>query len=191
MSWKMMAVIVLLGTAVPKVSAGDITPPTVPENLEVPAGHRVFLVARAEGTQNYICLPSATGIAWTLFGPQATLFNNAGRQIITHFLSPNPDENGTLRATWQHSNDTSAVWAMATATSVDPAFVAPGAIPWLRLEVVGTADATSGAGRLTRTTFIQRVNTAGGVAPAAGCSVPTDIGMRAFVPYTTDYVFYR
>jgi hypothetical protein len=29
-----------------------------------------------------------------LFGPQATLFNDDGMQIITHFLSPNPEEGG-------------------------------------------------------------------------------------------------
>jgi len=44
---------------------------------------------------------------------------------------------------------------------------------------------------MMRTTFIQRVNTEGGVAPAAGCSLPADIGKRALVAYTTDYVFYR
>jgi len=80
-----------------------------------------------------------------LFGPQATLFNEHGQQVITHFLSPNPDEAGTARATWQHSRDTSAVWARAIASSSDPAFVAPGAIPWLLLELVeATRDRPAG-----------------------------------------------
>ena len=48
-------------------------------------------------SQDYICLPSGASFAWTLFGPQATLFHNDARQIMTHFLSPNPDEAGTLR----------------------------------------------------------------------------------------------
>jgi hypothetical protein len=43
---------------------------------------------------------------------------------------------------------------------------------------------------MTRTTFIQRVNTAGGVAPVTGCRAAKDVGKRALVPYTTDYVFY-
>jgi hypothetical protein len=34
------------------------------------------------------------------------------------------------------------------------------------------------------------VNTAGGVAPPTGCNGPTDIGNKAFVPYTADYFFY-
>lgn len=89
-----------------------VVPPVPPANLVVPPGNKVFLMGFASGTQNYICLPSATassGFAWTFFGPQATLFDDDMKQIITHFLSPNPDENGTPRATWQHSRDTSAV----------------------------------------------------------------------------------
>jgi hypothetical protein len=39
---------------------------------------------------------------------------------------------------------------------------------------------------------VQRVNTQGGIAPAtAGCSQAADIGKKALVPYTADYVFYR
>ena len=37
--------------------------PPVPQNLEVPAGHVAFLAAHAWGTQNYICLPTAS---WSL-----------------------------------------------------------------------------------------------------------------------------
>ena len=64
------------------------------------AGHEAFLVGHASGAQNYVCLPDGSGFAWTLFGPQATLFDDGGAQIATHFLSPNPDENGAARPTW-------------------------------------------------------------------------------------------
>ena len=40
------------------------------------------------------------------------------------------------------------------------------------------------------TTYIHRVNTSGGVAPATGCSKLRDLGKKAFVPYTADYYFY-
>jgi hypothetical protein len=170
----------------------DLVLPQVPPNLEVSANNKLFLVGHAVGTQQYICLPSGSSFAWTLFGPQATLFKDDTKQIITHFLSPNPDEDGIPRATWQHSNDTSAVWAMAIASSSDPYFVEPGAIPWLLLEVVGDQKGPTGGARLTRTAFIQRLNTSGGIAPpSTGCSVSTDIGMRALVPYTADYFFYK
>ncbi|MBA3494861.1 MAG: DUF3455 domain-containing protein [Gammaproteobacteria bacterium] len=171
--------------------AGHVTSPPVPLNLEVPSGNKAFLVGYAVGTQNYVCLPSGPGFAWVLFGPQATLFNDDEKQLITHFLSPNPDEGGTPRATWQHSRDTSAVWAIAAASSSDPAFVASGAIPWLRLETVGAQDGPTGGDKLSETTFIQRLNTAEGVMPASGCTQSTDVGKKALVPYTADYFFYK
>jgi hypothetical protein len=71
--------------------AGKVTPPPVPDNLKVDAGNHPFLVGHADGTQNYVCAPSATGVAYVLFTPEATLFNNDGDQLITHFFSPNPD----------------------------------------------------------------------------------------------------
>jgi hypothetical protein len=61
----------------------DLVPPPVPPDVDVPPGNKVFLKADAVGTQNYICLPSG----WTFFGPQATLFNDHDKQLITHFLS--------------------------------------------------------------------------------------------------------
>jgi hypothetical protein len=167
------------------------TPPPVPGDIQVEAGNRVFLAAHAIGTQNYICLPSVSGFAWTLVGPQATLFNEGDHQVMTHFLSPNPEEAGTARATWHDSVDSSAVWARAIATSSNAAYVAPGAIPWLLLERVGAQAGPNGTGKMTPTTFIHRLNTIGGMAPSTGCSVSSDVGRRAFVPYEADYFFYR
>lgn len=192
MSWKTAAITLTLATAASYASAqGNVAPPPVPAGLDVPAGQSAFILGHAAGTQTYICLPSDRSYAWTFFGPQATLFNNGGNQILTHFLSPNPDENAALRATWQDSRDTSAIWAVTVASSTDPAYVAPGSIPWLLLRVVGSEYGPTGGDRMAATTFVQRVNTAGGVAPAAGCSNKHDVGKKAMVPYTTDYVFYR
>lgn len=183
---------VALTIALPQAAAyDDVIPPRVPENLEVPAGNTAFLIGRAYGTQNYICLPSASGFTWAFFGPQATLFNADSEQVITHFLSPNPVENGTPRPTWQHSHDTSRVWAAAIGTSSERKFVAPGAIPWLLLQVTGAQYGPDSGDELTATTFIQRVNTAGGIAPATGCTLATDVGKKALVPYAADYVFYK
>ena len=67
----------------------------------------------------------------------------------------------------------------------------PGAIPWLKLEVVGRSRGVDGGRRLTDTAYIQRVNTVGGVAPATGCSEAAHVGARALVPYETDYYFYK
>jgi hypothetical protein len=178
-------------TAALSAHAG-VTPPRVPPDLEVPAGNTAFLKGSATGTQNYVCLPATAGFEWSLFTPQATLFNAHSNQITTHFFSPNPAEKGEpVRAAWQHSRDTSTVWAKLVRPSSDSAFVAPGSIPWLLLEVVGTAEGPTGGDTLSPTTFIQRVKTAGGVAPSTGCAAAADVGKRAFVPYKADYFFYE
>jgi hypothetical protein len=72
------------------LAAADIVPPPVPPDLQVPAGNKAFREGHAIGTQNYVCLPSEASVAWTLVGPQATLFNRWGRQIITHFPQSQP-----------------------------------------------------------------------------------------------------
>ena len=169
---------------------GRVTLPAVPSNLEVPDGHRPYLIAHAVGTQNQICLPrtSGVGLGWSFIGPQATLFNGQDEQIATHFLSLNPEEPNVARATWQSSRDTSAVWAVAIASSTDPDYVEAGAVPWLLLETVGTEESPTWGRKLSETTYIQRVHTEGGVAPAGDCPA---VGARLFVPYRADYVFYR
>jgi hypothetical protein len=182
--------IVALSTAAP-AAAKVIVTPAVPSNLQPLDGSTAFLVGHARGTQNYVCLPNGVAFSWTLFGPQATLFDDNGKQQITHFLSANPLENGALRPTWQDSGDTSSAWAAAIRTSTDAGFVAPGAIPWLLLQVVGAQYGTAVGHKLTYATYIQRVNTAGGIPPVEGCSVATDVGRKTLVPYMADYVFYR
>lgn len=174
----------------PPAQAKKVEPPRVPAGLEVDAGSRAFLVGHAVGTQNYVCVPSGTGVAWSLFTPQATLFDGHGKQLTTHFFSPNPFENGTVRPAWQHSRDTSSVWVELNTSSSDPAFVAPGALPWFLLDVTGRTDGPNGGDALGATTQIHRVNTVGGIAPATGCAAPADVGNKQFVPYAADYFFY-
>jgi hypothetical protein len=179
--------------ALPRAThAQTVIAPPVPANLQVPTSSQAFLLGHGVGTQNYVCAPSDSigHVAFTLFTPQATLFNDLGDQLTTHFFSPNPVEN-VVRVTWEDSQDTSTVWGQVTASSVDPAFVRQGAIPWLLVQAVGAQAGPTGGRTLSATTFIQRVNTVGGVAPSTGCSLPTNIGTKAFVPYTADYIFYR
>ena len=170
--------------------ARHITPPQVPREIQVPAGNEAFLEGHAVGTQNYICLPSDSGFKFVLFTPEATLFDDLDKQVITHFFSPNPFEQDTIRATWQHSKDTSTVWGGKAIPSSDPKFVAKDAIPWLLLPMAGTAVGPTGGDTLTATTFIQRLNTSGGVAPSEQCSSVNDLGREVFTPYTADYFFY-
>lgn len=186
------ALAAVLTASLTPAHADGIEPPPVPSNIEVPAGNEVFLVGHAFGTQNYVCLPAGKSFQYTLFTPQATLFRDDDTQLTTHFFSPNPAEGSTVRATWQHSRDTSSVWAKVVPgdASSDPDFVERGAIAWLKLTVVGTEAGPGGGDSLTKTTFIQRLNTSGGLAPN-DCRSKTDVGRQAFVPYAADYFFYR
>src|SRR5215468_5981224 len=70
-----------------------------------------------------------------------------------------------------------------------PAIRRGNAIPWVLLDRAGVQAGPTGD-RLTKTTHVQRVNTHGGVAPSTGCSGLADVGTKAIVPYTADYVFY-
>jgi Protein of unknown function (DUF3455) len=175
-----------------------ITVPPVPDDVKVETGNEAFLVGHGVGTQNYSCQPCdptkpncPNGVAFTLFTPQATLFNDQGEQLITHFFSLNPFEPGVIRVTWESSRDTSTIWAKATGSSTDSHFVNLGAVAWLRLQVVGALAGPTGGDKLVKTTFVQRLNTVGGLAPSTGCSSSADLGNKAFVPYTADYFFYK
>lgn len=188
---------IILGTATsiaaaqPALGGADVPP--VPRGLEVPEGNVLFLKGHAAGTQNYICVLTKSGFSWKFLGPQATLFESfegVPQQISTHFLSMNPTD-GAARPTWQDSSDSSRVWGRVVASSTDPGYVEPGAIAWLLLGPAGTAAGPDGGVTLAQTSFIQRLNTSGGVAPSSGCNQAGDIGILALVPYTTDYFFYR
>ena len=184
--------------------AEKVTPPPVPFNLQVEAGSHAFLVGHAIGTQNYVCAPSATGVAYVLFTPEATLFNDDGDQLITHFFSPNPDPNdpnksaavvadGAIRATWVDSRDGSSVWAkLHTNAQGVPGSFTPDqtAVAWLLLDMVGVEDGLTGGNILSKTTQVQRLSTAGGNAPDHGCDSLADVGHTAFSNYTADYFFY-
>ena len=194
MSWKRIALasILTVGLNGATYAAGALTPPAVPADIEV-LGHKLILIGHAVGTQNYICAPAATaaGVDWFFTGPQATLTDAGGRQIATHFLSKNPYQFDALQATWQHSTDTSSVWAKKLRGSTDAAYVAADAIEWLLLEMKGVQVGPFGGQKLATTTLIQRVHTVGGVKPPEGeCTVST-LNSRRFVSYEADYYFYE
>jgi uncharacterized protein DUF3455 len=183
-------------------AAAQITSPPTPSDITPPAGNTAFAVGHALGTQGYICLPTSTGgRSWTILSarPEATLFAKVfGQdvQIITHFLSPDNSADHVARATWQSSFDTSKVWAAKVkGITAGTAESCPntGAIDCLLLEEKGTQQGPTGGKFLTKTTFIQRLNTRGGSAPAdnAGCSAATDVGHQLLVPYSADYYFFR
>jgi hypothetical protein len=183
-------------------AAAQVTPPPVPDAIAVPAGNSAYLVGHAFGSQGYTCLPTSDGSpAWNPTArPEATLFTDLfGQQfqIITHFqsINANPKPGVTVprsgNATWQASLDSSRVWMVKVNgidAGSDPASCPnTGSIQCLLLQSVGNAKGPTGGSLLARTTFIQRLNTAGGAVPTSTCAV----GQTELVPYTADYFFFR
>lgn len=196
-----------LGTINP-AAAQIVTPPPTPTLITPEAGNTAFLVGHALGTQGYVCLPTSTGASWTVnpARPEATLFTTLfGRdiQIITHFLSPDtspnkfaPDPIPFGSATWQSSLDSSKVWAQVLhantiAAGTHPSCPNKGAIACLLLQSIGSQEGPTGGKALSQVTFVQRLNTKGGSAPADGCLVAGDVGKQTLVPYSADYYFYH
>ena len=184
----------------------SIPSPVTSVTITPPIGNSAFLLGHGVGTQGYVCLPSGIGASWTVNAarPEATLFTNLfgqAQQIITHFLSPNTNPNEFApkplpfgNVTWQSSFDSSKVWAQTqhfvTAGS-EPSCPNTGSIACVLLQVIGEEQGPAGGKLLTKTTFIQRLNTNGGSAPATGCAVAGDVGKQALVPYSADYFFFR
>jgi hypothetical protein len=183
-------------------AGAQVTPPTTPDTIAVPAGNSAYLVGHAFGSQGYTCLPTATGgTAWNPTArPEATLFTDifgSQFQIITHFqsINENPKPGVTVplsgNATWQSSLDSSRVWMVKVNgidAGSDPASCPnSGSIQCLLLQSVGNKKGPTGGNLLANTTFIQRLNTAGGAVPTSACTA----GQTQLVPYRADYFFFR
>jgi hypothetical protein len=149
-------------------------PPDVPPEIQVPAGNKLFLKVHAVGTQNYTCTGAGT---WGPAVPAANLFNKHGMLVGTHFGGP----------TWQYMDGSSVLGVKVAGVFVPPPPAPAVAIQWLLVQKVSTTTGPDGGDRLTGTTYIQRINTTGGLAPAGACVS----GTTASIPYTADYYFYR
>ena len=142
-------------------------PSTACDSLEVPAGNEVSAHVYALGVQIY----RWNGTNWAFIGPEARLFADPGYngQVGIHYAGPK----------WE-ANDGSIVSGVSQ-TNCTPF---RGAIPWLRLRATPLSD----RGSLAGVTYIQRVNTIGGTAPATAGAF---LGDEARVPSTAEYYFYR
>jgi hypothetical protein len=153
--------------------AGALVGPDMPA-LAPPAGTQLHLRLRADGTQIYTCAAAAGGgWQWSLKAPQARLVDDRCRDVGSHFAGPS----------WKLTADGSTVVGRKAAEAAAPM---AGAIPWLLIEVVSK----TGSGLLDSVSYIQRVDTTGGVAPVGGCDAGAQ-GMEAAVPYLATYLTYR
>ena len=145
--------------------------PPVPAALAPSTSATTALVTGARGVQIYECRAKADGFEWAFVAPRADLLDPAGRVVGSHGAGPY----------WQAA-DGSRIVGRVTARADAPH---AGAIPWLLLDT----RSDGAAGVLARVTQVQRLNTEGGLAPAAGCN-PERLGQRINVPYRADYRFF-
>ena len=152
----------------PKASVRD-----VPEKLRVPAGNKLALELHATGVQVYACQANkddATKFEWAFKAPEAQLTEN-DKAAGKHYAGP----------TWESTDGSKVVGKL------EQKLDAPGAadIPWLLL----SAKSHEGSGRFEKVSFIQRVDTKGGKAPAEGADA-AHVGQEQRVKYEATYLFY-
>ena len=104
--------------------------------------------------QIYECRASGDSIEaeWTFVAPEADLYDEQGRPAGKHFAGPSWD-----------AGDGSRIAGTTQASVTAPR---PDSIPWLLLNT----HSVGGAGRFAAVTSVQRIETAGGTAPDAGCT---------------------
>jgi Protein of unknown function (DUF3455) len=147
----------------------------LPDAVKVPAGNKVVLETVGVGEITYECRDkkdAAGQFEWVFVGPAAVLNDRAGKVIGSYYGPP---------ATWQSSDGSNVT---ATQLAVSPA--GAGNIP---LQLV-KANPASGAGAMMGVTYIQRVATKGGVAPASTCDAASK-GKKEIVKYQADYIFWK
>jgi hypothetical protein len=161
----------LATAAIPNAPTEDKDVPDLPsplcDRVRVPEGNRLHSQVFADGVQIY----NWNGASWVLVEPAATLFANADYtgKVGTHYVGP----------TWESNSGSKVVGARLYGCSPDPT-----AIAWVLLEAVST----SGPGIYSSVTYIQRLNTKGGLPPSGPGSF---IGETVQIPYTAEYYFYR
>jgi hypothetical protein len=167
---------VLLPALIAACSTGQSLAPLagVPAKLNPAASESLAMIVPAKGVQIYECRASkgqAGGYEWAFVAPEAELYDARGARIGRHYGGPH----------WEAADGSRVVGAVKERADAPVA----GAIPWLLL---GTKS-VGPEGRFSTVTSIQRVNTAGGAAPASGCT-QASAGKAARVPYTADYYFF-
>lgn len=143
----------------------------MPEEIRAPEGNKALLTVHAKGDQIYQCSLDKGEYSWVVQAPDARLYDKQGRIVGNHYAGP----------VWEYKEGSRVVGRV-----LKKADVAPGtSISWLLVEVV----AHKGNGLFSKVSFINRINTNGGLPPRSGCDA-NHLGLEKRVGYTADYVFY-
>jgi hypothetical protein len=135
----------------------------------------VLLFSRhAKGMQIYECQNGQ----WAFHAPRALLFTpHNHRPTGIHYGGI--DRSLTPGPWWESLHDGSRIRGGKALSAPSPN---ANSIPLLRLEVLER----QGTGIFSSASFIQRLNTVGGVGPTGACQGSA----QRWVPYTADYYFY-
>ena len=146
--------------------------PAVPNpGLAVPDGNQLSFELDAIGKQVYECQASGSVFAWVFRYPDATLYQS-GHVAGSHYIGP----------TWEYQDGSKVQGAKVFGFAPDPT-----AIPWLLLKAT---THTGDDGRMSDVTYIQRLYTTGGLAPATACDAGS-VGTLVGTDYTATYFFYK
>jgi len=146
----------------------------LPDPVKVPAGHKVAMETVGLGNITYECRVKSNAVGqfeWVFVGPDARLMDRGGKLVGKYFGPP---------ATWESMDGSKVTGAQV---AVAPAMA--GNIPYQLVK----ANPAMGNGTMTGVSYIQRVGTKGGVAPAMPCSAG-NVGQKEVVQYQADYIFY-
>ncbi len=143
----------------------------IPAQIQVPYGNKVMMTVHAKGDQIYQCSFEKGGYSWVLQAPDAQLFDDQGRVVGSHYSGP----------IWEYKEGSRVAGRVLKKIDVAPAT----SISWLLVKVI----VHKGKGILSEASYINRINTHGGLAPASGCDANHQGGEKR-VFYTADYVFY-
>ncbi|CAM5789317.1 DUF3455 domain-containing protein [Rhizobacter fulvus] len=169
----MIAAAAVLGACATSPMMMKVDNAALPEAVRVPAGQKLMMATSATGEITYECREKkdmAGAHEWAFVGPVATLYGADKKMVGKYYAGP----------TWEAADG-----SKVTGKQVAVAPAKPGSIP---LQLV-KADPAMGAGAMTGVSYIQRLNTKGGVAPAMACDAMGK-GKRQVVAYEADYVFY-
>lgn len=164
-----------LAGAVSGCATHDIPPSnsSLPESLRTPPQEVLEDVLATVGETVYSCRRSAGQLTWMATGSEATLVDQARRNVGT--IIPGPRFV---------AYDGSYLEGQVAAQEL----ITTDSLPWQLIVARRKAGDARNEGRFADVTSVQQVRTHGGVPPQADCQQQ---GMSLLVPYSATYLVYR
>jgi hypothetical protein len=138
--------------------------------IKVPTGHEPALQLSARGVQIFRCERQDNSLQWRFRLPEAELFDAQGQPVGRHGAN----------FSFEHRDGSRVLGSVVAFDKSD----SPDTLPGLLLSAK-----SFGKGEFAGVTYVQRVNTRGGMPPPA-CDV-NQLNRLLRVDFSADFVFYR